>query len=1195
MTEERPYFDRSIVELEALFVAAQADDKLKRLLRDELNHRSTARAAALLQRIESSLQNRETSDRGLNEGENPDERAASKGNSSRAGWTQREDFDSRAERVQVSSKISGHRLERSNDEPAAILTSWIAMEALSPQTYRRPADLASGDQRCVVALDQESLPWVKGERSRPKYQLFYQIVLGSVVMDRATQRLVETFGENEERSARDREKAAIAAVLVDRNGILLEDKSVAVSSFAWALPVALDSEFARMGQWTDIESRLVESLTRRLRRVDAEGRPMPLTWQMMNEAYQWLVDGLKLPQDLIEPPSFALRVYHHFKARSSPEVDLLNSFYLTDLGRAAKLVGSGQSGEVLSRFLGLRAVVKGPDLLSDRPALEALLAPAAIPAAKWPAPGGFPLVTLQQAAVNGIRSTLRGASDGIVAVNGPPGTGKTTLLRDIVAGCVLDRAMAMVAFDDPVAAFSPSGQKIAAGERAFFNLYRVAESLRGHEVVVASSNNKAVENVSKELPSRKTVGTDLRYLRTVSDRLQASRSDDGEFIEGEPTWGLVAAVLGNATNRGLFQQAIWWDDDKSLRLYLKAARGDQVFREIRDDDGNVVSRVVPTIVVEEHPPTPEVARKQWQKVRHSFSTLHASVLKELAELESVRRLCLELTAARKKAAAVRAAWEIATSVDLDCQQTVAQKKVALQSAESALADLEQARVAFFSQRPNFFARILKTQRYQKWLSNYRPIEESKDAASEALVDATREHRAAFDALNIASTALLGATTRHREATTTVSTLEAQVTDQRNRLGVSLVDDAFFEQSHDDWNLSSPWVPASLHRKREELFAIAMEVHQAFLNVAAQKISHNLGALMGAMQSGALKSDEKKALLPDLWATLFLVVPVVSTTFASVDRMLGDVPPASLGYLLIDEAGQATPQAAVGALMRTRKVIVVGDPLQIPPVVSLPERLVMGICDYFRVSHAEWAAPQASVQTIADAASPYQAQFRGDVGNRQVGFPLLVHRRCQLPMFSISNKIAYDGQMVYAAGNATEGAIAKILGKSSWFDVNGTASSKWCPDEGRLVVALLEKLAAADVRQPDIYIISPFRLVAAELRRLLSERDDLFAQFGVDAKDWLKDRIGTIHTFQGKEAEAVIAVMGAPMAAQQGARRWAGETPNILNVMVSRAKNRMYVVGSRVAWERAGHCQDVASALPVRALHDKDGRADVARA
>lgn len=78
-------------------------------------------------------------------------------------------------------------------------------------------------------------------------------------------------------------------------------------------------------------------------------------------------------------------------------------------------------------------------------------------------------------------------------------------------------------------------------------------------------------------------------------------------------------------------------------------------------------------------------------------------------------------------------------------------------------------------------------------------------------------------------------------------------------------------------------------------------------------------------------------------------------------------------------------------MRARRSMIVGDPLQIPPVVSLPERLNAEICKFFKIDMPVWAAPEASTQTLADRASQYQASFRSDQGPRRVGVPLLVHR------------------------------------------------------------------------------------------------------------------------------------------------------------------------------------------------------------
>jgi hypothetical protein len=112
------------------------------------------------------------------------------------------------------------------------------------------------------------------------------------------------------------------------------------------------------------------------------------------------------------------------------------------------------------------------------------------------------------------------------------------------------------------------------------------------------------------------------------------------------------------------------------------------------------------------------------------------------------------------------------------------------------------------------------------------------------------------------------------------------------------------------NQSTPWVTEALNARRENLFIAALALHRAFIDAAASRILHNLGALQ-VSSMGMQKNEERCRLLGDLWSTLFLVVPVLSTTFTSVARMLGNLPPNTLGWLLIDEAGQATPQAAMG--------------------------------------------------------------------------------------------------------------------------------------------------------------------------------------------------------------------------------------------------------------------------------------------
>jgi superfamily I DNA/RNA helicase len=129
-----------------------------------------------------------------------------------------------------------------------------------------------------------------------------------------------------------------------------------------------------------------------------------------------------------------------------------------------------------------------------------------------------------------------------------------------------------------------------------------------------------------------------------------------------------------------------------------------------------------------------------------------------------------------------------------------------------------------------------------------------------------------------------------------------------------------------------------------------------------------------------------------------------------------------------------------------------------------------------------------------------------------------------------------------------------------------------------VVRLLRRLAAAGVR-PDLYILTPFVIVADRLRHLVRESGALDGRAGDDSLRWCRERIGTVHTAQGREAEAVILVLGAPYPAQTGARNWAGGRPNLLNVAATRAKEAVYVVGNRRLWREAGVFRDLDARLP----------------
>lgn len=1193
---DRPYFTFSIIQLESEFNRAQSTTEILQALDWELSHRKTDRATQLRSKVANALTTLPVGQtvptlvhepiNGFQETPDTAESRSFEDSISQQPLLPATDPPpSAVPPIEDLGDLPSFPVPKGPNEPAAILAAWIALEALSPQTYRRPENLAAGNPRCVADLSAGRVPWATREPAGQNKKLYYQVILGSVLMERATEDLVKAFSNDEERSPRIREKAVVGAILVDSHGIVVEENGIAVSSFAWALPLALKLKLGVLGAWPTVEPKTIEKLDSIVRRFDPEGKPIPLDLPTIDRAYRWLIRQFGLPNHLVESPTFALRVYHYYRARNPPEVSLLNSFFLRDLARAAALVDQNAAPKALRRYLGIEHPKKISDLLNDKIALEKAIAPAMMPSARWPSDGGHPLVTLQQAAVNLVRSELAG-SDGIIAVNGPPGTGKTTLLRDIVAACVLDRASAMTAFDDPEKAFTPSGQRMMAGENAFFHLYSLAPSLKGHEILVASSNNKAVENISTELPATKAIGRtteELNYFKSISDLMHRSREaeNNGEektAVNPVETWGLIAAVLGNAKNRAAFQQSFWWHDDLGFRLYLKAAKGDSVVREIEDASTGRIERRTPSVVAREKPPLPAQAKTNWRKAKARLLALKQEIDIEFKALEETRQLCLHLAGTRREVASAESKLAILEGQRISLTTIFNRQHADIESTKSShgryIADVQR----HLRNRPGFFSRIFQTERWKAWSSTNEPLVAAEASAARAL-------QSAEELCSNTETTLSSVTSDIRTAAEILATMRKQmaglsqnVEAQRRILGDRMVDDHFFTRGHESSNIAAPWIPESLHRKREDLFIAAMNVHRAFIDASAQKILHNLNVLMDVFSSGPMQNEAKRKLLGDLWSTLFLVVPVISTTFASVDRMLGDLPAGSIGWLLIDEAGQALPQASVGAVFRAKRSVVVGDPLQIPPVVTLPERLNSEICNFFKIDRSTWAAPDASAQTLADQTSQFQAAFRSDQGLRRVGIPLLVHRRCQEPMFGISNRIAYDGQMVHAPG-AHDTRISSILGPSNWLDIDGDAESKWCPAEGELVVELLRKIAAAECTDPDVFIITPFRIVAQEIKRRLEREIQLFSALGVDAREWANSRVGTIHTVQGREADTVILVLGAPKASQHGARAWAAGTPNILNVAVSRAKQNLYVVGSHGAWSGVGHARELASALP----------------
>ena len=745
----------------------------------------------------------------------------------------------------LSSTVTG----KTKVELAAILSTWTALEALSPATYNAPHDLVYGDRSRVVRFEDGPLPWTIPTLPPPEKQLFYSVVLGSMLMDPATETLIKAFGDDEARARLSKKKAVAAEVLLNSDGVVLAEKAITVSSFPWALPLALQLKLRELGSWPTVEDELQRGLDAIVHRVDSDGNPIPLDIPTMERAYQWLVEKCQVPDSLIERPTFGLRHYYPVGSKTQPEALLLNSFFLHDLARVARHVENGAAPASVLQYLGAVSESNPLDVLKKHSLLEEAVAPAKIPAAKWPAGEGRSLVVLQQAAVNLIGQKLNG-KEGIFAVNGPPGTGKTTLLRDVVAMCVLERAVAMSAFDDPREAFTKTDERVEVG-KASFDIYRLDDSLKGHEMLVASSNNKAVENVSKELPAEGAVAhsrEQMSYFKSISDLVHGPRkrkekaAEDDLAPEPVKTWGLIAAVLGNKGNRSAFWEAFWWNEDRGFRTYLKTAMGYSILIENRDPATGVVEKRTPEVVLREHPPSPQQAKENWQKERTRFLTLRTEIDAELQALEEVRRLCLELEEFRRQLVGKEKELE---SLQAERDEFAARVERLRKERDQAAARHAQALAVWSrhkSLRPGFFARLVRTTEAKAWADEAAVWRRPLDTTARELAVLEGGLKKAERARSLA---VAKAQVFEMDLGGERGQLAARVqliSEHRTRLGGRIIDEEKFQEGHVSWNRSTPWVTEALNAKRENLFIAALALHRAFIDVAASKILHNLGAL-----------------------------------------------------------------------------------------------------------------------------------------------------------------------------------------------------------------------------------------------------------------------------------------------------------------------------------------------------------------
>ncbi len=965
-----------------------------------------------------------------------------------------------------------------------------------------------------------------------------------------------------------------------------KSESLQISTAPWAVKKIVESKKLPFLPLDVFESEL-EKLNESIDLISEEMKPFNVEKFILasgKDIKEFIGDALL---NVSEAPVFQLvAVKKKVKKQSSGATDdanFLNSFYLSDLYKAIDKYASVKSDATLFEYLNVEKDTERIDVrdASNDNRVKKMLYPAMLPDGCWPAEGKYPLVYSQQFAINAMVKKLSVNDSGVYAVNGPPGTGKTTMLRDLIAHIIVERAKVIASFSKPGDGFKKQKNAWKSGntDSKYFPLN---PKLFGYEIVVASSNNGAVENVTMEIPAQESVDKawlpDIDYYKEIGDE-----------IIGTNSWGLGAAKLGNSSNKSTFVSQFIYDTTEEVKK-LNEETGVMESHSVVTKVGfrNLMNKAMkngPTVpffkakkeflsalnIVEEMKKEKEDLISTYEYAKGQISTMasRGEVLeKEYVVLSHTltksKNMLLELQNNNEEFEALNQKLNAKkTSIDQDMEKLSLDMENMLMSNKETISKIK-VKKSFFFKILHWFKKDegesidMLEQKYEKGIITIEKIQKEKKMLFSSQEERENDIASIRNKLKEAEKKLQREIKVIEEAEQSVKEVRIAIEKNQSEQKVlrSELEAATQTLHNQKWDTkdpserekSSPLTSDALFQEaRTRVFIKALALQKSFIESNAGKFKFNLSRIQEILENKVSNADGNPAIeyaVRDLWASLFLCVPVVSSTFASFSRLFPQLWKEKLGWLLIDEAGQAVAKAAVGALKRMERIVVVGDPLQLEPIVGLPGTIQESLRRDYGAPD-EMLSVHTSVQKRADALQPWGTYLGLGETPTWVGSPLRVHRRCHSPMFEISNLTTY-GEMMIQGKEKDKSTITK----SQWIDVLSTSNSgHWIPEEGEAVKEMVERLNGEGIANEDIYLISPFRDVVNGLSRM-------FKGTGL--------KVGTIHTVQGKEAKAVFVVLGSDPQ-NEGARDWASEKPNLLNVAVTRAKDRVFIVGNKQKW------------------------------
>ena len=858
----------------------------------------------------------------------------------------------------------------------------------------------------------------------------------------------------------------------------------------------------------------------------------------------------KLDEKILKK-SFYLKLFSLSEEDNNESSFAQMDFYTRDLETIAKATLKDDS--LLSNIIYSKENKNRQKIDDNKEFLEEITLPKNMPIGKWPSK--FNPSLMQAAAIN--ICTSKDYTPNIFSVNGPPGTGKTTLLKEIIADTIVKKAKIIADLNSTDLEII----KTNTTEPYYRNYYKIPDELKKLGIIVSSNNNSAVENISKDLPKAEDVLSKdtLTNLFDINEHENIYFTKDSENIFGDNprTWGLISAPYGKKPNiqkiLGILPEKTQKNEDFNFSL------------------GNNIPNFKDAV---------SIFKEKYEKVlkyREDFNSNIKQFFRNKDEIAEINNSSDQISNLKNKI-------EYLIEELKKIQDNKEYKDSILKQKREQKSNIENSY--------SFFTKIANKLAGEK---NPKILELNKDIEilNEELININKDLRNIENDKNELHKKIQVLENSKK----ILKELEEEInmffkTYSSNENDLKLLErcsdlENFYNDiiNNEKTQESCPWGVEEFNRLREELFAYSLSLIEAYI-VNSKGIKANL-KLLKLLLSGknlGYSIEERKNVFKECIHTLNLLIPVLSTTFASVSRAFKDFEENELGIVIIDEAGQATPFSAMGLLYRANRCIIVGDPLQVEPVMTVTSTLIRAIANKYELNKLEkefniagkifnYTSPSLSIQTLADYANLYY----GKIGETEVGCPLVVHRRCLSPMFDISNRISYDDRMINKC-MPDKKPIDYVLEKNEFIDVKGQEAGNgnhYVKEQGDKIIEIIKDcIENREINVFDnfknLYVISPFTTVINglknDIKKAFKDQDEK------KVEDWCDKCLGTVHKFQGKEANSVILLLGCDNNSKSSAQ-WAAQAANILNVAATRAKKRFAIIGDLELWGKLNFFKD----------------------